>query len=357
MNKNAFIQSGSQSYKDSFFADLERSFNAGYISESEKAQLMLKTDDWDKYMVLRQAETDPEAVIDNLQKGKYNIKPEDMNDLLKDLNAVKTNKKLLQNYQELVKQDAGETQATEFIYSDVSYDEKLKYINEKEFTGEIGSSFAQKARRTIKKFKPAGEKTISSAQSMADVLQRVYDLNESAVDSTEYLKGMRSIRETIIEMHSLGDITTKDVVSLNNQIATATRARLAEATSDIGYEFGDAKKYFDTTLPPELRNEAIRDMFYATQGMNLEGKSKKELKKIYQELSIQVSENIMKRNRIGVEKAYQDAVLNNNNTLIEGLASKKGITVDELNKQIDLTAKNRGLTREQVINKLRGAIK
>ena len=98
-------------------------------------------------------------------------------------------------------------------------------------------------------------------------------------------------------------------------------------------------------------------MFYATQGMNLEGKSKKELKKIYQELSIQVSENIIKRNRIGVEKAYQDAVLNNNNTLIEGLATKKGITVDELNKQIDLTAKNRGLTREQVINKLRGAIK
>ena len=353
-NMKRFVETGSESFKQSYKADLESSFAAGYISEKEKTNLSLKLDDWDKYMVLRQAETDPEGVIANLEAGNYKIKPEDMNDLLKDLNSVKTNKKLMDNYKETVKQDQGESDTTDFIYGDASYDEKLQFINDKEFTGDISGAFAQKARRAIKRFKPEAEKRISNAQSMADVLQRVYDLNDSAENSTEYLNGIRSIREAVVDMHSLGDITTKDVVALNNQINTATRARISEATTDVGYKFSDAKKYFKSALPPELQNEAIRDMFYATQSLDMEGKSEKDIKRIYHQKAVDVAEKIIKENRLNVEQAYQEAVSNTDGQFIKSLAEKKGVSFEAMDKDIDFTAQKYGLTREQVINKLRG---
>ena len=353
-NMKSFIETGNIAYKNDYLSDLENSFKAGYISKEEKTRLALKTEDWEQYMILRQAETDPDAVISNLKEGKYNVKPEDMNELLKSLNSVKTNKQLLAKYEETVKQDQGESETVDFIYGSSTYDEKLQFINNKEFSGDISGAFAQKARRVIKKYKPEAEKRISNAQSMADVLQRVYDLNDGTADSSEYLNGIRSIRESVIDMHSSGDITTKDAISLNNQINNATRARISEATSDVGYKFSDAKNYFKTALPPEYQNEAIRDLFYATQNINFDSMDDKEKKSILKKKAIEVSENIMNTNRLGAEKAYTDITTLSDNQFISELAVQKGRDVESLNKDIDETAQKYGLTREQVINKLRG---
>lgn len=355
-NMKKFIETGNAAFRQSYLSDLENSFKAGYLTETQKLSKAKQTEDWEQYMVLRQAETDPETVLSNLKEGKYNIKPEDMNDLLKSLNSIKTNKKLMEQYEETAKQDEGESKTTEFIYGAGSYDEKLQYINNMEFSGDISGSFAVKARRAIRQFKPEAEKRISNAQSMADVLQRVYDLNDSSTDSAEYLNGIRSIRESVVDLHSNGEITTKDAVSLNNQINTATRARISEATSDVGYQFNDAKDYFKSTLPPEFQNEAIRDMFYLMQDLNLEGKSEKEIKKIYQKKAIEVSEGISKKNRLGAEKAYQDVSASTNAQFISDLAAKRGTNAEAISKDIEETARKYGLSREQVINKLKGSM-
>jgi len=355
-NKKAFVESGNAVFKKSYIADLENSYKAGYISRAQKVSRAQQVEGWDKYMILRQAETDPEAVINNLKEGKYNVKPEDMNDLLKDLNTVKTNKHLMDKYEESVRQDQGESKTTDFIYGQGSYDEKLQYINNMEFSGDISGAFAVKARRAIRQFKPEAEKRISDAQSMADVLQRVYDLNESSTDSTEYLNGIRAIRQSVVDLHSDGSLTTKDAVSLNNQINTATRARIAEATSDVGYKFSEAKSYFKTALPPEYQNEAIRNMFYATQDLNLEGKSEKEIKQIYQKKAIEVSESILQESRMKASKAYTDIQTQSNDKFIKDLAAQRGRDPDTISKDIDETAKKYGLSREQVINKLRGSM-
>jgi len=353
-NKKAFIESGNDAYKQSYLADLNSLYKAGYISRAQKVSKTEQINNWDRYMILRQAETDPEAVISNLKEGKYNVKPEDMNDLLKDLNSVKTNKYLMEKYEETVKQDQGESDTTDFIYGEGTYDEKLQYINNMEFSGDISPAFAVKARRAIRQFKPEAEKRISDAQSMADILQRVYDLNEGSADSTEYLNGIRAIRQSVVDLHSDGDLTTKDAVSLNNQINTATRARIAEATTDVGYKFSDAKSYFKTSLPPEYQNEAIREMFYSTQDLNLEGKSDKEINQIYRQKAIEVSESILKNSRMKAEKAYTDIQTQSDDKFIAELAAQRGRDPETISKDIDETAKKYGLTREQVINKLRG---
>ena len=235
-----------------------------------------------------------------------------------------------------------------------SVDEKLQYINNKEFSGDISGSFAVKARRAIRQFKPDAEKRVSNAQSMADVLQRVYDLNSGAADSTEYLNGIRSIRESVVDLHSSGEITTKDAMSLNNQISTATRARVAEATFDVSYKFNDARDYFKTTLPPEYQNEAIRDLFYSTQDLNLDGKSEKEIDRIYQKKAVEISNNILKNGRLNAEKAYQNITAASDDQFISSLASQRGVDTETINKDIDETAQKYGISREEVINRLKG---
>ena len=353
-NMKSYISSGNMAYKQSYLADLENSFKAGYISQADKTRLSLEADDWEQYRVLREAQTDPESVIKNLKEGKYNIKPEDMNELLVNLNSIKTNKSLFDKYQETARQDKGESETTDFIYGNSSYDEKLQYINNMEFAGDISGSFAQKARRAIKQFNPEAEKRVSNAQSMADILQRVYDLNSGAENNTDYLNGIRSIRQSVVDLHSSGDITTKDAISLNNQINNATRSRVAEATFDISYKFSEARDYFKTTLPPEYQSEAIRDLFYAMQDINTDGMKEEDIAKLYQKKAVEVSDAILNNGRLNAEKAYNDIMAENENKFISDLAAQRGVNTEAINKDIEETARKYNISREQVINILKG---
>lgn len=93
-NRENFIQTGDDGFKQSYIADLEMSYKNGFIDKAAYTQAKLKTDDWDKLHIYRQAETDPQGVIDNLKAGNYKVKPEDYNDVLKNLNSIKTNDEL-----------------------------------------------------------------------------------------------------------------------------------------------------------------------------------------------------------------------------------------------------------------------
>lgn len=55
-NMKAYVSTGNEAYKNSYLADLENSFKAGYISEAEKTKQTLSVDDWEQYRVLREAE-------------------------------------------------------------------------------------------------------------------------------------------------------------------------------------------------------------------------------------------------------------------------------------------------------------
>ena len=85
-NRENFIQTGDKGFKQSYIADLELSYKNGFIDKAAYTNAKLKTDEWDKLHIYRQAESDPQGVIDNLKAGNYKIKPEDYNDVLKNLN-------------------------------------------------------------------------------------------------------------------------------------------------------------------------------------------------------------------------------------------------------------------------------
>ena len=189
---------------------------------------------------------------------------------------------------------------------------------------------------------------------MADILQRVYDLNSGAENNTDYLNGIRSIRQSVVDLHSSGDITTKDAISLNNQINNATRSRVAEATFDISYKFSEARDYFKTTLPPEYQSEAIRDLFYAMQDINTDGMKEEDIAKLYQKKAVEVSDAILNNGRLNAEKAYNDIMAENENKFISDLAAQRGVNTEAINKDIEETARKYNISREQVINILKG---
>lgn len=296
-NMENFISTGNAAYKESYMQDLESMFRAGFIDEEYKTQMGLKTDKWDVYHVLRQAEADPETVINNLKAGQYNISPEDYNDLLGNLTNMKTNKQLLREYELVSRQNSGEDEATTYIYGNTDYADKLKYINEQEFLGNISGSFAQQARRVIKQFKPNNERTMSQAQSIDEILRRAYDLNESGVSEEDYLKGIRNIRQDILHMQENGDISTADAIKMNNQLGTATNKKVAEATNVIADGYGAAKDYIEKVLPPELRAEAIREVFYDTSERDTSKMDKSTLNQFYYNSAIKAVEKINNKNR------------------------------------------------------------
>lgn len=296
-NMENFISTGNVAFKDAYLNDLDTMARNGIVDREYVAKMTADTDKWDVYHVLRQAENDPDAVIQGLKNGDYNIKPEYMNDLLVDLNRIKTNVQLMRDYEQLQNQNKGEDEATNFIYSNASYDEKLKYINEQEFLGNISESFATQARRNIKQFRPESEDYMSSAESISDIMERAYDLNVSDISDSDYLKGIKNLREEINRAQESGEISTKDAVKLNKQLASATNKRTAEATQEVASGYGAAKDYIDKTLPVQLRAEAYRNIFYATADKDVDNMSKAQKQQLYYNAAMQAVQEINTKNR------------------------------------------------------------
>lgn len=296
-NMENFIATGNIAFKEAYLNDLNTMSINGIVDKEYVAKMTADTDKWDVYHVMRQAESNPEEVIQNLKDGKYNIKPEYMNGLLGDLEKIKTNTQLMREYEEIVNQNNGENEATEYIYSSASYDEKLKYINEQEFLGNISEKFATQARRNIKQFRPESRDSISTAQSISDIMEMAYDLNSGDLSDEDYLKGIRNLRNEINTMQANGDISTKDAVKLNKQLANATNKKVAEATHEIAAGYGAAKSYIDKTLPPELQAEAYREVFYATSDKDTSNLNKQQLNQFYYNAAQQAVQNINSKNR------------------------------------------------------------
>lgn len=296
-NMEDFILTGNEGYKQAYLNDLDSMARSGIVDREYVAKMKADTDKWDVYHVLRQAESDPDTVIKNLKSGAYNIKPEYMNDLLSDLQGIKTNAQLIKNYEQLQNQNKAEDEATNYIYSNASYDEKLKYINEQEFLGNISERFATQARRNIKQFRPESEDYMSSAESISDIMERAYDLNVSDISDSDYLKGIKNLREEINLAQEKGDISTKDAVKLNKQLANATNKRTAKATQEVASGFGAAKDYIDKTLPVELRAEAYRSVFYATADKDVDNMNETQQQQLYYNAAMQAVQGINTKNR------------------------------------------------------------
>lgn len=278
--------------------------------------------------IIEWAENSPKEVMEKFTSGELKVDRKTLDTISK----LKSNAQVMRDYEENIKQNQTEEDLFGLIYSDASYDEKKKTINDLELKGDISGNYAAKARRVIQQWNPAKEKLVSDSQSISDVLQRVYDLNESTNSSEEYLLGVRDIRNEILERYSQGLLTTQDVNKLNNSIGTATRKRIAQETDSVSMKFGMAGDYLKNTLPPQYRNEAIRQLFYETYG------DENIPETVYIQKARKIASDIISQNRAKVKAMVDNPVAQQAAPSVspETKENKPQVTVDDFFKEFNL---------------------
>ena len=108
---------------------------------------------------------------------------------------------------------------------------------------------------------------------------------------------------------------------------------------------------FKEQLPPEYRNDAIRELFYQTQDID-DNLSDKEKQRIYKERAVAVVDKIRNDNRQQAQKVLEDTQVKAADDVVPTLAAKLKLSETDLNRKIDNTAKKYGMTREQVLQQL-----
>lgn len=230
-------------------------------------------------------------------------------------------------------------------------DEKLLAVNTAQMKGEIPDEAAVNMRRYI-----TSEKTINAVTNsklMGEVITQVADVGLLAeTDSKGFLRGMRNIEQKILTLRADGTLTGDDEVKLNNQIRVMTSSKMAGATAQISYSFGEANKLITSQLPEELRGEATRKLFYATDGEKMLVKTEREkidLQAAHKQEATKIIDamNLDRRTKTleNVQKIITPLLTPDD----EAFLKTKGFTMQD----IEETAVKHNMSKTQVIARLR----
>jgi len=229
--------------------------------------------------------------------------------------------------------------------------QKILEIDKLEASGQIRTKTATMARRVLKSQEAVD--AVTNTEVMADMVQRVYDLNSIAdTNAKDYLVGINNIKDEILELQANGELNSQDVEAINKQISTLTSAKLSTASQEVGRDFRSSTKRFEAELPPQYRGEAIRNLFYRTNGK--EDISREE----YDKYTNEIIDNIKNQTRQkALEKTQEIIKLKPDEDFktMSFLATTKNpqtgkqFTIDDVRQ----TAKETGMTEQAVLDYLK----
>jgi len=257
-NMKAFIKTGNPAYKQSYLADLENSFKAGYISEQYKQNAALRVKDWDFSLASSQMVADPEGTLKNI--SKFKLQPDEKQKLIKAAMTQIENKKLFDGMEKLVNEGTeGNRLYNKFVEEGLSLDE---IQNNKEISDNEKTALLKLSGYDTAQFKQAqknaenitfqlelddeikgtvnenikGRPKLAKGKSVEDLLHlrdKVYDgvINHglSKEKATKYMNSVigASLREakSIVEKKdtsgSISNPYAEGLTRLDNQIAAA----------------------------------------------------------------------------------------------------------------------------------------
>lgn len=286
------------------------------------------------------AEDNPQAAVSLLKNSAVDtmLDLDDKANVLQMVNKSIAIQKFNQSKQEV----SGGFDLTELLTNDdIPYLEKELAINKMLLAGQIPASIGSRAKAVLKTEKEIN--AVTSTPVIADIVTRVYDLNAlGRTESADFLDGVKGIQEEIIARKESGELSAEDVRSLNNTLKSLLPNKMAEATQNIGRTyFSSVIKEFKAQLPPEIRGEAIRELYYRYGNRRVD---KEQLRGG----ALDVIKDLQEQKRGKVLQTIS-AMTENSDT---AFLSKHNITME----QVESTARLRGLTVEKVINDLRGKL-
>lgn len=214
------------------------------------------------------------------------------------------------------------------------FSKRLK-IDHLAMSGKISETSATRARRVLTSQKNVD--SITDPEIMGDMVQSIYDLNElSDLSNEDYMKGVRNIRNDIMDLQAAGEINPRDAQKLNRQLTTLSGKKLAEATQTASMGFSENAKKFEQ-LAPQYRGKAVRELFYQTEGQDLTPEQiTKKANKIVDDINLGIRSNTVER-------------LKKLKTPDADFLKSKGYTAEDVKETADIY----GITEEEVIQKLK----
>lgn len=354
-NRDQFVLTGVNTFRDNYKTDLESLRNAGYIDHETYQKKINAAQDWDKDRVFHIAETDPQAALDGVNADQFNINPTEKNEVLRTLNKMKTNKALSDAFQRELNYSENEANLQKYLFSDAPFADKRQMIDKMALMGEISDNYASKARTFMTNFNPKHGLVVSNPKVASGLLQRVADLNKNTANATDYLRGYNNIRADALEAYNKGELSAKDFQAFNNQLSIYSRGNVATNTQVVARRYKEVNDYLKNSLPADLRNQAFLEIWQEMDQIEMQGdKSETELKKMWREKSVEVTTRLATDRRLKATEAYADATNKSDSQFINELAKRRGTTPERTEKDIQDTMFLHGLTRDQVLNALKG---
>jgi hypothetical protein len=170
------------------------------------------------------------------------------------------------------------------------------------------------------------------------------------------LRGSQNLKRRIMALRADGTLSRDDELKLNNQLRTLMAAKTSEATSTVAMSFTQASKTIEKALPPEMRGEATRALFYKVDEEMQSGRdyTREEEKALYAKHARTIVDemNQARRNKtldIVANANAESSKIKEDDAEAQKFLTSKGYTMDDVRE----TAKNHGMTEKQVIEHLK----
>ena len=172
--------------------------------------------------------------------------------------------------------------------------------------------------------------------------QQVSDMASNAkLKPDDFLLGIQSVQKQVYDEQAAGRLTKDDADDTLKWIDSYTRQKISAATNTAGMEMHNASKMF-SDLPPEYRDVAIRNLFYATRDEN--GHDQKLTQQQYQARAAVIKDQINVQRRQAAQSTLKAVTMSDDEIL-----KTSGYTMND----VEQTSKETGASPQDVIKQLR----
>jgi len=348
VNRDNFFRSGNVDFLNKQRNLTKDMFEKGFVNEEYVFNEDKRLQEWDYDRAVNDASINRDIALEKYKNDEYDVPDDRKDELLKEMKNVGDRSDLEKEISLLGTQN-GKMQEIDNILDDpkVPYDNKALSINQAEHLGLIPKEYAISARRVIKSRKAINAST--STKESARVIRMIYDANQrfekgySAEKDRDYLKKLKDIKVHINDLNASGLLSIDESDKLRSELSTATKKKQSEATIDLLYsdKYKQADESFKNTMPSYMRDEALREYFYAVEGKTV---SVEEGAKIANGIADSLNIRTREESLDMVDKVNSNDPIPNDEIL-----SVTGYTVQD----IEFTAQQEGMTVDEVYNQLR----
>lgn len=295
--KGMFADSKIEETIDTYNSDFAKSYFTGAIyADPEKIEKMMSGEvdkiegESEKDYLARKKKA--ESVADGI---KNDIGSEEAVDTLK--NYIQKRKREIRVQTLRLGEEHAYEDVNNLWDENVPFSQKLASIDEKKLQGIYTASTATAMKRVLNSRK--SEYASTNGDARIETLQRVSDVvtrYASDWNSERFLKDVRTIMDDVLDLNASGKYSSKEIMALNNQMATLTTKSISRAIKYVSNNayYGDAIKHFKHTVPSTWQSQALFEFF--TEADMVNGSSKDNIRlmnEISEKIAIKVRDRAL----------------------------------------------------------------